>query len=154
MIAMSHEDRQKQSREHVYALRRLLVRELQRSTHGISRRERVRLQRAFAQEWEQVAAERRFPELQRILRAGQPAREGAASDSVLVKLARSIVAGRQVPSDRTPVGFAWAAPAGARRELMQPIPLRPEGKRVTIDRPQPGPAQEDLFGPQPLAQAV
>ena len=54
MIATQHEDPARREREEVYAVRRILIRRLQKATRGIPRRDRVVALRSFVAEWERL----------------------------------------------------------------------------------------------------
>lgn len=54
MIATRHEDPRRIVRENTYALRRILIRRLQRATHGIPRRLRAETHLQFVREWKNL----------------------------------------------------------------------------------------------------
>jgi hypothetical protein len=54
MIATQYEDPARREREEVYAVRRILIRRLQKATRGIPRKDRVVALRSFIAEWERL----------------------------------------------------------------------------------------------------
>ena len=56
MIATQYEDPARREREEIYAVRRILIRRLQKATRGVPRKERVGAMRSFVAEWERLRA--------------------------------------------------------------------------------------------------
>ena len=70
MIAFSNESAERTEREDNYALRRILVGRLQRSSRGVSRRARMEQLRRFSDEWKTYLEEGRLDLLRRALAVG------------------------------------------------------------------------------------
>lgn len=122
MIAFSTRTPDEVTREDTYALRRILVGRLQRSSRGISRRERVEQLRLFAEEWTSFLEDGRLPLLRRALAFGPAVASEAGGlwrRSFLLSLAS------QVDSDRA----TEPAPDPAPKPKPDPVvePARPRG---------------------------
>lgn len=63
MIATTYESPYRTERQARYHLRRALVRRLQEASRGVTRRDRVALQRRFVGEWQLWTARNEFPSL-------------------------------------------------------------------------------------------
>jgi hypothetical protein len=89
MIATRFEDPRQKAREETYALRRILVRRLQKATRGVSRRERVEQHQRFAEEWRIFSTDGRLAAVRQALASGEvPAWGGMeSSESLLIRLA-------------------------------------------------------------------
>lgn len=68
MIATTYDSPLQIERRARYDLRRVLVRRLQEASRGVSRRERVALQRRFVGEWQHWTVREEFPPLGEALR--------------------------------------------------------------------------------------
>ncbi len=142
MIAFSNQIPDEITQEDTYALRRILVERLQKSSRGVSRRERVEQLRRFAEEWTSFLEDGRLPLLRRALAVG-PAVASEAGDlwrkSFLLGLAS------QIGWDRA------AEPAPASATTPEPSPVaEPARRRGEGERN----GQGDLFQPCQVAVPV
>lgn len=133
MIAFSTQTSDEITPEDTYALRRILVGRLQRSSRGVSRRERVEQLRLFAEEWTSFLEDGRLPLLRRALAFGPAVASEAGGlwrKSFLLNLAS------QAESDRA----TEPTPDPAPRPEPGPVvnPARPRGGNGRTD-------QVDLF---------
>ena len=106
MIAFSNQSPEETTREDTYALRRILVGRLQRSSRGVPRRERVEQLRRFAEEWTSFLEGGRLPLLRRALAFG-PAVASEAGDL----WRRSFLLGLASQVDSDPAAEPEPAPA-------------------------------------------
>jgi hypothetical protein len=142
MIAFSNQSLDGTTREDTYAVRRILVGRLQRSSRGIPRRERVEQLRRFAEEWTTFLEDGRLPLLRRALAFG-PAVASEAGDL----WRRSFLLGLACQADSIPAAEPEPAPAAS------PEPdqiVEPARRRVGSGRNDQG----DLFQPGFIAVPV
>jgi hypothetical protein len=124
MIAVNEDWSEVRSRQETYALRRILVGELQRASRGVPRRIRAERLRRFAEEWMEFVQERRLGLLRRAVALG-PAVAAEAGDLWPASLLLALAAGRALPAapGRKPAG----APRGAPSPVESGVPARAGG---------------------------
>jgi hypothetical protein len=137
MIAIREDDPSRITREDAYALRRILVRRLQRATRGIPRPLRARYLRQFGQEWHDLAVTGKFPALHRRLARSRQAQTGAIVPETRASGESPRVTGLGAPPCDPSLVFRLASGLGAS-----------DTARVTGDSPR-GESEERARGPVP-----
>ncbi len=143
--------------EGVYALRRILVGELQKVCRGVTRRTRVERHRRFAEEWRSFRDEGRLPLLERAVALG-PAVAAEAGDLWRKSFLLSLASGRVPAAGALRLVAPVEEPAAAPAQAVTEPPATLGGRLLEVGRrgaaaldfspglAGPGSRQTDLFG--------